>query len=334
MHKGDQFIIFNESAGPKVSTVADNITASAFPDRIAGEESDQVLTRVFTVPNDYVELRRAANAYIDGYSANVSSLLTIATPDAKALILSEELDGPLTARALNRIEDALAETDITPYIRSQPVYETDHHGHWIPLFHEFYTSITELHHDKFPKLVLRGDERMFIELCRVLDRRSVPEILRRHRAKPSNRISLNLTLASFKSPFFEKFLKDSSESERKSLVIEMNHSDLFHQPRSTLRALATLREAGFSIVLDGITLDLLAITALHRLDLDYLKVSMSNSSMSMLKDDHCVASLKKLPREKVILCQCEKDSTLPVGQAFGLNKFQGRLIDRLVSGKA
>jgi hypothetical protein len=93
-----------------------------------------------------------------------------------------------------------------------------------------------------------------------------------------------------------------------------------------------MREAGFATALDGITLDLLPFVNLHRLDVDYFKIALAPGQMSLLKDPDCVASLKRLPRSKIILCRCEKESALPVGQAFGLTKFQGWVIDRLASG--
>ena len=328
MRKGDQFVVFNEAAGAKVATMADNITAAAFPDRKPGEEDDdKVLARVFRIPQDYMELRRAASVYLDATGAPMVGPAAAAAPPAKPL--KDELDGPLTAWTLSRIENALTEMDLTGYLRSQTVYELDGQGGWLPLFEEHYTSVAELHRDKFPKVVLQPDDRMFMELCRALDRRSVPEIIRRHRAKPGRRNSLNVSLATFAGAFFGKFIKEAGESERKSLILEINRSDLLHQPRETVKALTAMREAGFGIALDGVTLDLLAITNLHRVDFDFIKIAITPSTMWLLKDGDCVAALKKLQRDKIILCRCEKASALAVGQAFHMTKFQGWAIDKL-----
>ena len=119
----------------------------------------------------------------------------------------------------------------------------------------------------------------------------------------------------------------------KTLLLEINRSDLLHQPRETTKALKAMREAGFGIVLDGVTLDLLPLTSLHRVDFDYIKIALAPATMWLLKDGDCVAALKKLPRDKIILSRCEKESALTVGQAFHLNTFQGWVIDRLAGGK-
>lgn len=332
MRKGDQFIVFPEAAASKISTLADTITAAAFPDRALDAAEDQPLTRVFHIPQDYMELRQAATAYTEA-AAGAAPPPTdpAAAPDLKTL--KAELDGPLTAWSLSRIENALPEIDIKSYIRSQGVYETDHNGAWTPLFEEHFTSVVDLQRDGFPKLVFKGDERLFVELCAALDRRSVPEILRRHRAKPGRRISFNVTLGTFASGGFQTFVKESGDAERQSIILEINRSDLLHQPRETVKALARMREAGFGVALDGVTFDLLAITNLHRIDVDYVKISLRPSQMWMLKDGDCVAALKKLPRDKIILCRCEKETAIPVGRAFGLTKFQGWVIDRLSAGK-
>ncbi len=333
MRRGDQFVVFNESAGSKVATMADNITAAAFPDRKAGDaDADKILARVFHIPQDYLDLRRAASVYLDATGApTMLAPAPAAGPEIRAP--QPDLEGPLTAEALHRIETGLAETDITPYIRSQTIYELDAQNQWQPLFEEYYTSIAELQRDKFPRMVLRPGDRMFMELCRVLDRRSVPEIIRRHRGRPVDRISLNLSLSAFSSPIFTKYIKDTPEYERETMILEINRSDLLHHPRDTVKALRAMREASFGIALDGITLDLLALTNLHRVDFDYIKIAITPSTMWLLKDGDCVASLKKLPREKIILCRCEKDSALTVGQAFHMNKYQGWVIDRLAAGK-
>ncbi|MEI6559149.1 MAG: EAL domain-containing protein [Rhodospirillaceae bacterium] len=332
MRKGDQFVVFAETAGPKVPAMADNITAAAFPDRKPGDDDDKVLARVFHIPHDYMELRRAASVYLDASGAAAIPPPAVIAPDAKPL--KDDLDGTLTAWALSRIENALAEFDLTAYLRSQCAYELDAQGRWLPLFEEHYTSVADLHRDKFPKLALQPDERMFLELCRAFDRRSVPEIIRRHRGKPGNRVSLNLALATISSSFFTKYVREAPDIERQTLVLEINRSDLLQQPRETVKALKAMREGGFGVALDGVTLDLLSLTNLHRVEVDFIKIALTPATMWLLRDGDCLAALKKLPRDKIILCRCEKESALPVGKAFGLTKFQGWLIDRLAAGKS
>ncbi len=329
MRKGDQFVVFNEHAGAKVSVMADNITAAAFPDRKPGEEdSDQVLARIYHVPQEYVALRRAASAYLDATGAP-----TAAAAPAPAIKTAPrvDLEGPLSAEMLAHIERELAETDLAPYIRGQGVFELDSNSQWQPLFEEHYTGLAELQRDKFAKVSLRAGDRLFMELCRMLDRRSVPEIIRRHRGKPSQRISLNFSLAAFSGAFFTRYIKESLEYERQNLILEINRSDLLHHPRDTGKAIKAMREAGFGVAIDGITLELLSLVNLHRIDCDFIKIAVAPTTMWLLKDGDCVAALKKLPREKIILCHCEKDSILAVGQAFHLNKYQGWAIDKLAA---
>ncbi len=337
MRRGDQFVVFNEAVGEKVATLAANITAAAFPDRKPGCEDDEhVLTRIFHIPQDYLELRRTTSIYLDATGTPMMALAPApagtGTADPKSL--KEEPDGPLNAWTLSRIETLLAETDLAPYIRSQTVYELDPQGRWQRVFDEYFTSIADLARDKFPKVDLHPGDRMFMELCRALDRRSIPEIIRRNHARPGRRFSLNIGLSTFTGPYFTKLIHDAPQLDRKSMILEINRSDLMHQPRATAKALKIMREAEVGIALDGITLDLLGITNLQRVDFDYIKIVISPSTMWLLRDSDCLASLKKLPREKIILCHCEKDSVLPVGKAFNLNKYQGWIIDKLASGGA
>ncbi len=332
MRRGDQFVVFPIDAGPKIGEMTDHLMLAAFPDHKAEGGPDQPLVKVFTIPRDYTALRETANVCMEDPAAKAGDAIGGGGPTIRPI--EEDLDGMLNAWALSRLEVALAEFDLSPYMRAQVVYETDHQGHWRPLFEECFTSVSDLRRDKFPKLTLQIEDRMFAELCRALDRRSVPEILRRHRFKPGHTRSFNIGLATCQAPFFEKFIRESTDLERRTLIVEINRSDLLHKPREAIRVLASLHEAGFGTALDGITLDLLPFTNLHRLDVDYFKIALSPGQMALLKDADCVASLKKLPRGNIILCRCEKESALPVGQAFGLTKFQGWVIDRLAVGGA
>ena len=328
MRRGDQFLVFPIDVGSKIGEITEHIMTAAFPDQKPDNSQDHPLVKVFTIPKDYTALRETANACMEDSAGKGDG----AGGGPTIRPIEEDLDGMLNAWALSRLEIALAEIDLSPYMRAQMVFETDHQGHWRPLFEECFTSVTDLRRDKFPKLTLQTEDRMFAEFCRALDRRSVPEILRRHRSKPGHTRSFNISLATCQVPFFERFMRESTDLERRTLIIEINRSDFLHKPRESVKILAALRAAGFGTALDGITLDLLPYTNLHRLDVDYFKIALSPGHMALLKDADCVASLKKLPRGKIILCRCEKESALPVGQAFGLTKFQGWVIDRLATG--
>ena len=98
---------------------------------------------------------------------------------------------------------------------------------------------------------------------------------------------------------------------------------------SVIRA---LRAAGLAVALDGVTLDILPITRFQRIELDYIKISFSPTALVHLKDADCVNALREFPREKIILCHCDKDAARQIGQAFGLNKFQGWVFDQRSAG--
>ncbi len=330
MPQGDQFVVLGEGAASRVGDIVANITAAAFPDRSITDDEDQALVKVFVLPRDYAAMREVANACL---AAQPATTAAEAKPGKTGQTDGDVLEGPLTAWALSKLEVVVGETDLSGYLRSQMIFETDHRGQWRPLFEEYYTSITDLHRDKFPKIVLHPDYRLFLELCRLLDRRRVPEVLRRHRSKPGHRRSFNLSLATYHGPFFEKFIRESVDVERQTLILEINRADLLQEPRAATKALAVMREAGFGTALDGITLDLLPLTNLHRVGVDFIKISLAPNLMGMLKDDACVSALKKFPKEKIVFCRCEKNSSVTIGQAFGITRFQGWAIDILAAAK-
>lgn len=317
---GDVFVIYRGERAATIAEITDRITALAFPDRRLDDQENASFVETFLVPRDYGPLRERSNAYLEGIGVTPTAVGAAGLPEIGA-----EPDGPLTASILTEIERRIGDVDITQFLRAQPVYEIDQGGRWRPLFEERYTSIPDLRDAWFPKVALRGDEHLFRELCRTLDGKVLLTLLRQPPAPQP--FSLNLAVQSIYGAVFTRFTRDTPAELRQAMVIEIDRADLFQDLSSGLRALRVLRENGYRTALDGIGFDLLPYLNVGRFEVDYLKITISRDHLGLLGDPAAIETLRQVDRRKAILCRCDHDTALQVGQALGITKFQGRLLD-------
>ena len=319
---GDVFVVYRGGRAGSIAEITDRITALAFPDRRLDDQENATFVETFLVPRDYGPLRERSNAYLEGVGATLTGE-TAALPE-----LAPEPDGPLTATTLMEIERRLGDLDIAAFLRAQPVYEADPGGRWLPLFEERYTSIAELRDAHFPKVSLRGDEHLFRELCRTLDGKVLLGLLRHPpAARPVPPFSLNLAVQSVYGAVFSRVTRELPAELRRAMVIEIDRADLFQDVSSGLRALRMLRDSGYRTALDGIGFDLLPYLNVGRFEVDYLKIQISRDHLGLLGDPAAIETLRQVDRRKAILCRCDHEAALQVGQALGITKFQGRLVD-------
>jgi hypothetical protein len=326
MTGGDAFVVCRAEVASNPAAVVGRIVAALFPDRELSPAESVKLVRIYKLPGDYSALRERTIEYVEGaeaYRTEKAMLEAAGGGDGQ-----NALSGPLNARAIALIERELQDLEIAPYIRTQGIYRTDHRGNWYLLFEEYHTAVGELQNDRFPRINLRGAERLFLELMRILDRIVLQEIMRRRpRITSSARISLNLAIDTLGSPLFRDFAAECPRAERENLIFELNRSDLFTDLAGALRAIRTLRQDGFGVALDGLTLDLLPYVNLDRIEADYVKIILLKDQLGLLRDPDCIAAVRRIDPNRIILCRCDHETAIQVGQAFGLTRFQGWLID-------
>lgn len=325
----DAFVVFPESAFRKVPEFIDRVTANFFPDRIQGDLDVGQLVQSYNVPGGYSELRQRANEYLEVATRGAAAPAHAHAPAAQAEPFGE-LEGPLNARLVGHMEEAVEDLDIGRYLRSQLVFRTVTDGEWEPFYCEYFTGVADLHREHFPKVQMQNRRRLFHEFCQCLDEKMLDGLGSRRRSGADDvAIGINLGIKSVSGPLLSNLRRATPWVARSAVVVELDVLLLLEDVAASRRATAMLREQGYRIAVDGVTLDLLGYISPERFDADFFKVHVAHDRLGSLNDPESIGALRRLGRERVIFCRCDHEMAVTVGRAIGCDKFQGRLIDQL-----
>lgn len=330
MSSGDQFIVFVDPKDAVIEDVMERVAGAAFPGQEVGAVQESGFLHLYRIPEQYVELRQAIDQYIKGVAGERGSLVSY-VPYHDEINL-KECAGPLCAKFLAAIEGELADIKVVGYIRRQPVCEATGaaaagaNPAWREIYSEMFISIGELKADYFPNVVLPPQTPLFHEFCRQLDYYSIPHILTEEHCRPGQRIGFNASVQSLQGPLFDFCQKFMHNRPPKSVVVELNYAEMFLYPQVFQKTITSVREAGMAVALDGITLDVVPLINVSLIDVDYYKIIIARPHLPLLRDMSCVSALHRIPRDRVIICRCDLDQFVTIGQTFGITRYQGRLI--------
>jgi EAL domain-containing protein (putative c-di-GMP-specific phosphodiesterase class I) len=238
----------------------------------------------------------------------------------------EALTGPLTPARLALILDRLDGIDLEPFVRRQTVYART--AGWQPVYTEQATGLAELAAAFFPAVEMAEGEPLFAELCRHLDRLMLVALLL-NRPWRRQRIGLNLGHAAWTTDEYRRLLKCLDDEERGRLTVELHWQDALQDAADGGRALALMREAGFTVAIDRIAIECLPLLNLERLEADWLKLVFDKTRLAQLARPDHLQALRRLDPDRLILTQADDKLALELGQKLGIRHYQGWLIDRL-----
>jgi EAL domain-containing protein (putative c-di-GMP-specific phosphodiesterase class I) len=291
-----------------------------------GEDTSKII-REYHMPKDYTALRERTNHYLE----NARAASTLGRHDTPERALAQpEVAGPLSAWSLAQVEKVLPEYDVRRYVRTQPLYKRFPDGQWQSQAEEYFVSIEELQRERFPKLEITTPERLFLELCRSLDRRLLEELTARPESWLGKKIHINLAVETVLSSLFVQFCHVVPAGQRGNICFELHRGDLFLDFTQTQNAFETLRHEGFRIAIDAITPNMLPFVQTHLMHVDLIKLNVAKERYVDLRHGDVIRALTLIPREKIIFFRCDNESALAAGIELGVRQFQGWLIDDVV----
>lgn len=242
----------------------------------------------------------------------------------------------LTPAQLGKVEEALANLDLSAVMRQQPVCVVTAGHPPKMVFHEIYVAIDDLGQILLPGVTLGSDPWLFQRLTCSLDGRMLRQIVHDH-AKTTKAISLNLNVATVLSADFRRFEQTIGQGVRGRLIIEFQHLDIIADMPSFLFARGYLRELGVKVCVDGLNYLTLPLVDRGKFGVDLLKMRWNDDLLDAMGKEAIIA-LKRAVRVadvgRIILCRCESPSALRKGQELGISLFQGRHIDTLLASSA
>ncbi len=246
---------------------------------------------------------------------------------------SDLLVAPIRLEMLFRLEQALERIDITNIVRRQTVCSVIDGLSPEPLFDEMFVSIEDLQTITTPGFNLCSNKWLFQYLTSALDKR-VMAMLIRDGIQTERPFSLNLNVDTVLSPDFGRFESVITPQLRGRLVIEMNKIDVFADMGAFLFARDYLHDKGFRICLDGLTHHTLPYYDRERLGFDLIKIYWTPGSIDEMKQE-MMPTVRNIVMEagqsRTILCRCDSEQAIKIGQSLGIVMFQGRHVEGLLN---
>lgn len=240
---------------------------------------------------------------------------------------------PITARDVSAIAKALETQPVTPFIQRQRVVTLA--GAQVgTLFCETFLSIGDLQRAVAPDVDLFAKPALFHFISRILDRCMLRSLAASgpQSVKP---ISLNLNIGTLFTPEFRRFDQVWHGAARP--VIEIQIADALADAEAFAVARGDLKARGYQVLLDGLTPLHLTAIDVGGLETDLIKVAWSRPQIEAVRardPDLLRQCIEKVGRERIVLGRVETEDAITTAVGFGVTRFQGYYIDRLMQAMA
>ncbi len=240
--------------------------------------------------------------------------------------------GAIDLTVLSRIKDEIDKVDITPMLFNQPVYSIQQPGRPIVMFQEMYISVQVLEDTFCPGLSLTSRRWLFADLTEDLDTvvlRLLADPEERGRGK---RISINVNLSTLASPRFVKFDAELPAERRSGVVLEINKTDIIENIGLYRELVPFLRQRGYRLLLDGLTLGNLSVIDLEGIDCDFAKLFWSGETQISAEEltPTVIGKLRNRREPLFVLARCDTAGSIRFAKEMGIRMVQGRLVDHMV----
>lgn len=242
-----------------------------------------------------------------------------------------------SAARLALIERELAQVDLSPAIRCQPVCAVMSNGSIRTVFDELYIQMQHLRQLLKSEVDFLSNPWLFRYLTQLLDERVVKLVSAEPAKYLARPVSLNLNVEALLSDWFAAFDAALPPAQKVGLVFEVPIVDVFADMAAFAYARDRVQKLGYRVCIDGVTVHSLLHVDRSRLHADLLKLQW-NAGLSTDKKTAEHAALAKAVdacgANRVILCRCDSKAAVEYGQTFGLSLFQGRYLDGLLHPQA
>lgn len=330
---GDMAIIYQRS-------VHDAILAALVKIRFLLQDEEKIAQSVYLQDSPIADLWDLVKEY-GVISERLSSVYQDASeqPQSEQITPKNDYDNqprysgaPLTTAMLDKVQKIIAVSDFSSFVRRQSICAVI--GKSMPqrVFDEVYVSISDMRDSLLPNVDVFADKWLFLALTEALDRRVLEIISRHDDGSLRGNFSININVATILSDDFLRFDETIDSPQRKTIMLELQLADIFSDMRSYNLAKTFARSRGYKICIDGITVDKLAYLNRSKLDCDLMKIIWHPDFVSLISSDkHFTDYANKAERAKIILCRIDDEKAVEIGNSLGINLYQGRYIQKMLS---
>ncbi len=335
-HNSDLIVTCRGARTPQLEEIAGKVQYFFSGDTPSSEEDEQAADEPEAIPH---------LSTIHDLSVDCRGLLTICEQmlGEKVRQATEEIEGDpeswsslssLDPGRLARLAASLASTDVSNFLRRQPICKFPRDAIPESIAYELYVHIADLQRVTLPDIDIRGNQWLFNYFTRILDDR-VLSLLTKHKDEYlTEPISVNLNLETLLSQKFLNFSNGIDGSIRRRFALELQLVDVVADLQSFVFARSFLKEYSYMLMADGITQHTLPDLAAANLQFDRVKVIWDPKTYAETESsekDRIVGAIERLGPENIIFCRCGNREVIEAGHNLGITLFQGRFVDRIVN---
>lgn len=238
----------------------------------------------------------------------------------------------LSPQMLAKVKKILSVADFSSFIRRQSVCAIIGHSAPQRVFDEVYVSIPDLREMLLPDVDLTSNPWLFLSLSETLDKGVLETICHHDDGSLISNFSVNINVSTILSDDFLKFDDSVNISMRSSIILELQLADIFGDVKAFMLAKTFAQARGYKVCIDGITVDKLKYINRMNLDCDLMKIIWHPSFVDVISKDKLFTDYRnKAERAKMILCRIDDPKAVEEGNSLGINLYQGRYVQKLLS---
>lgn len=339
MPNEDMVVVFNKSAHDEMLACLVKIRFMFHDDPLIQKSFDlesSGFVKFFELGNGATEFKNLIKTGMENYEAVPQTTKggNMSAPVSSFLGGQRKLRRELTPSMLSKVQKALSMTDFSSLIRRQSVCAVIGKSPPQMLFDEVFVSIADLRDMLLPDVDLTANPWLFQHLTETLDKRVLVSISRHDDGSLTSNFSINLNVSTILSDEFLEFDENINASMRSSVVLELQLVDIFSDVKAFILAKTFAQYRGYKICIDGITVDKLKYIDREQLSSDLIKIIWHPSFMDVIREDkHFTDYVNKAERARMILCRVDDPQAVEVGNSLGINLYQGRYIQRLLTSQ-
>lgn len=271
---------------------------------------------LYTFPEDYLMFYNRIEQLRDN-----ADFIRNSTPPLK-------FKRPIRADEIDGVMEQLDLIDIPEIIKRQSVMKILGAGKFEVVFQEFFVAVKDLSSYIDEKLDLLASRWLFLYLTQKLDKKTMNSFFASDIKNWPHQVSLNLNLSSVFSAEFVSLAKNFLQPGQK-LIVEIQLMDVFNNLPVYFKVKEILKAGGHRLLIDGLSPSLLKVLNLQRIEPDMIKIFWEPLMEYDLQNQDIKNVIEYLGADNVILAKCEDEKALAWGMKYGLNTFQGPIIDQI-----
>lgn len=336
----DMVVFYNKTAKEEIQACLIKVRFIFHDDPLLQSSFDleqSGFVKFYDLATEVEEFKKTVRTLID--SLKNESLAGNASSNSKAsgqgmMGSSRKLRRELTPNMLAKVQKTLAMADFSSLIRRQSVCAVIGKSPPQMIFDEVFVSIADLRDMLMPDVDLTANPWLFLHLTETLDKRVLASVSQHDDGSLTSNFSMNLNVSTILSDDFLAFDENINPSMRSSIVLELQLVDIFSDIKAFILAKTFAQYRGYKICIDGITVDKLKYIDREQLNGDLLKIIWHPTFMDMVREDsHFTDYVNRAERAKMILCRVDDPQAVEIGNSLGINLYQGRYIQRMLTAQ-